>query len=247
MINFKVIIPVFNSQDWISKCLESLISQKCTNWQSVVIDDNSTDGTLEQIKSVIKKHDVMSNFKVLKRSLNVGALENIVYGISMICSDDEDVIVLLDGDDWFPNDEVLSYLNDVYLKEDVWVTYGSFESHLGIHSGFCKPISVPIESYRKSTWVTSHLRTFKYWLWKNVKNEDLKDHAGKYYSMAWDMAIMFPLLEMSGMDKIKFIDRIMYVYNDMNPINDFRKNIMNQISTANEIKSKKPYSRIEKK
>ena len=95
-------------------------------------------------------------------------------------------------------------------------------------------------------WVTSHLRTFKRGLWRFIKDEDMKDTTGKYYSMAWDMAIMYPLLEMAGLQKIKFIDRIMYVYNDVNPLNDFRKNVNNQILTAREIKGKPKYKKVEK-
>jgi glycosyltransferase involved in cell wall biosynthesis len=246
MINFKIIIPVYNAEKWIYKCLNSLIVQNYKNWNAVVIDDCSNDNTLEIIKKTIKESGVLSNFKVLKRNFNVGALENIFYGISKICDDEEDVIVLLDGDDWFYDESVLSYLNDVYTNENIWMSYGSFISESGAHNNFCKQIS-KVENYRKGSWVTSHLRTFKYWLWKKIDEKDLKNETGKFYSMAWDMAIMYPLIEMSGIEKIKFIKKILYVYNDTNPINDFRKNMMNQIVIANEIKSKKLYLKLEKK
>jgi len=243
MISFRIIIPVYNSEKWISKCIESLINQEYKNWKAIIIDDNSTDKTIESIKETIKSHNLKEFFKVMKRSLNIGAMENIVYGIQSICKDDEEVIVLLDGDDWLYDQYVLSYLDEVYTKEKNWMTYGSFVSESGMHNGFCKPIP-SIQNYRKDSWVTSHLRTFKYWLWKKIEDKDLRDAFGRYYAMAWDMAIMYPLLEMSGAERIRFIEKTLYVYNDNNPINDFRKNVMQQLNSANEIKNKKPYEKL---
>jgi len=244
MISFRIIIPVYNSEKWISKCLESVIKQDYKNWKAIVIDDNSTDRTLEEIKNTIQKTESRDFFRVMKRNGNVGAMENIVYGIQNICKEDEEVIVLLDGDDWLYDHNVLNHLNEVYTKENNWMTYGSLVSESGSHNGFCKPIQ-STENYRRESWVTSHLRTFKYWLWKKIDDKDFRDSSYKYYSMAWDMAIMYPLIEMSGMEKVRFIERNMYVYNDTNPINDFRKNVMQQLTIANEIRNKKPYLRVE--
>lgn len=243
-MKFSVIIPVYNSDRWVVKCLESLINQDYLNWRAVIIDDNSTDNTLEQIIKVIKDRNVMDHYKVLKRTLNVGALENIVYGIDKICVEDDEVICLLDGDDWLASNDVLSYLNNLYENNiGLLMTYGSFVSESGAHNGFCKQIR-STENYRKEEWVTSHLRTFKHGLWKRIDIADLKDSSGKFYSTAWDMAIMYPLIEMSDVQRIKFVEKILYVYNDNNPNNDFRKNVMKQISMANEIKSKPRYRRL---
>ncbi len=52
--------------------------------------------------------------------------------------------------------------------------------------------------------MTSALRTFKYKLWKNIKEEDLKNREGKFYEAAWDLAFMFPMFEMAG-EKIEFV------------------------------------------
>ena len=41
-------------------------------------------------------------------------------------ADDEDVVVCLDGDDWLNGEGVFSRLNEIYEKEDCWLTYGSY-------------------------------------------------------------------------------------------------------------------------
>jgi glycosyltransferase involved in cell wall biosynthesis len=246
-VNFKIIIPVYNSDKWINQCIWSLYNQSYDNWEALIIDDASTDKTIDEIKKFMKDIPVnelykKSKFRVLQRNVNVGALENIVYGINFLCEDEEDVIVLLDGDDALYAFNVLSYVNEVYNNSNIWLTYGQYiDSKNGI--GLNKKLTMNSDQYRDGSeyWCTSHLRTFKYKIWKLIKDEDLRMSNGKYYSMAWDMAIMYPLIEMCGNDRICFIDKILYKYNDQNPLNDGKKNNSLQVLLANEIKNKPKY------
>lgn len=246
--NFKIIIPVYNSENWIQSCMKSVYNQEYQNWSAVLINDASTDQTLDKIIHFIKdipekEQHKKDKFRVLDRDKNVGALENIVCGINLICEDDEDIIVLLDGDDWLASSDVLTYLNQIYQNE-IWLTYGQYISSTYKTVGMNKNLTMNTNEYRdgKEYWCTSHLRTFKYKIWKQIKNEDLRDNNGNYYSMAWDLAIMYPLIEMSGNQRIKFIEKILYVYNDSNPINDGKKNPRLQINLAREIKNKRKYN-----
>ena len=56
--NFKVsiIVPVYNSEKYLSDCLNSLISQTLKEIEVIVIDDASTDNSRKIIKSFAKKH-----------------------------------------------------------------------------------------------------------------------------------------------------------------------------------------------
>jgi len=250
--NFKIIIPAYNAAPWIQKCIWSLHNQAYTNWKSVIIDDASTDQTLEYILSFMKDIPEADNYKrkqyrLLQRNVNVGALENIVYGINLICDNDEDIIVLLDGDDLLAAHDILEYLNEVYQNQNIWLTYGQY-IHMSDNKtrGMNKPLTMSTREYRdgKEYWCTSHLRTFKYKVWKQLKDADLRMSNGKYYPMAWDLAIMYPLVEMCGNRRIQFINKIMYIYNDTNPISDGKKNPIYQISLAREIKNKPKYPEL---
>ena len=44
-IMISVIIPVYNAEKYIARCLGSLQNQTCRDWEAVCIDDGSTDGT----------------------------------------------------------------------------------------------------------------------------------------------------------------------------------------------------------
>jgi len=78
-------------------------------------------------------------------------------------------------------------------------------------------------------------------LWKKINEEDLKDETGNYWSVAGDLAFMFPMLEMSGMEHFKFLSEKLYVYNESNPINDHKVNMSNVLKTTNIIRNKTPY------
>ena len=46
-IKITVIVPVYNAEQYISKCIESILEQTYTNLQIILVDDGSTDGSGE--------------------------------------------------------------------------------------------------------------------------------------------------------------------------------------------------------
>ena len=86
----------------------------------------------------------------------------------------------------------------------------------------------------------SHLRTFKYGLWQRIDDADLRDDSGEYYDVAYDQAIMLPLLELSG-GRISYIDSILHVYNKENPLNVDKNKAQKQSNTAEKIRKKPKY------
>lgn len=242
---FKIIVPIYNSINWIEKCVMSIINQTYTDYQVILIDDASSDGTTKKLLDILRHSPIdKTKFKLFNRTLNVGAMENIVFGINTICKSDFDKIVLIDGDDWLSSNDVLKYLNEVYNDPNILLTYGSYENSTG-GQGLNSCLNMSAKDYRKSNiWCTSHLRTFHYGLWKRIKDEDLKDSRGKYYSMSWDQALMFPMIEMADNDRIKYIDRTLYIYNTENPINDHKKNVSLQLALSQEIRMKSVYNKI---
>jgi len=126
------------------------------------------------------------------------------------------------------------------------MTYGSYIYNPGGAPGV-EPSEYPKEvvktnSFRKDQWRASHLRTFKYKLWKNLDKNDLKD-GNKYYEMTYDQAIMLPLLEMAS-ERSKYIPEVLYVYNTENPLNVDKIKAQRQSELAQTIRNKKPYTRI---
>ena len=240
-MHFKIITPLYNVEKWVRVCIRSIIAQTYEDFQCVLVDDASTDNSVSIIEKEIKTD---SRFTLIRNEKNVGALENIYNAIIASNPKDEDVIVCLDGDDWFYDKNVLSLLDSTYKTEDCLITYGSYvEYPSGRRGKFPKQLPEDVivnKRYREYEWCTSALRTFKHHLWNRIKKEDLLDSEGRFYQMAWDLAFMFPMLEMSG-GRSKYIHDILYVYNLTNPINDHKIDNFYQLKLEREIRTKTKY------
>ena len=73
-----VVTPVFNSFEYIEKCIMSVALQFYDNYIQIIVDDCSTDGTVSKVKEVISNlpENLRSKFILLENSVNVGALAN---------------------------------------------------------------------------------------------------------------------------------------------------------------------------
>jgi glycosyltransferase involved in cell wall biosynthesis len=242
MNKFIVVVPFYNVEQWIKTCLSSAKKQTYKNFTCIVIDDISTDNSSLVVEKFIKDDD---RFIFVKNTEKKYALRNIYDAILSANPSDEDIIVTLDGDDWFASEDVLNILNSYYNDENCYMTYGSYkEFPTNLIGRYAKQIPSNIintNDYRNHEWCSSHLRSFKYKIWKRIDKQDLVDSSGQFYRMTWDLAIMFPMLEMCG-NKAKYVKEILYIYNLNNPINDHKVDNTLQIKLEMEIRRKNKYN-----
>ena len=155
---------------------------------------------------------------------------------------------MLDGDDWLSCYEILSKLNDAYQEHKCLLTYGSYVAYpsgfRGVEPSKYSSDVVRYNLFREDKWRASHLRTFKYVLWRNLDKRDLKHENGEFFQMTYDQAIMLPMLEMAS-ERILYIDEIMHVYNRQNPLNVDKIKAREQYKLACKIRKKSKYERLE--
>lgn len=243
---FKIIVPSFNSFSYLPKTLSSIADQANKNYDVCVIDDASS---FKEQREIILDYAKRYNWKYLFHKTNLGALASILDGIKAINCQDDDVIVLLDGDDWFYDEHVLERLDEIYTKEDIYLTWGQFETYpLGcIHINYADEVEDEViekKLFRKIDDVFWPLRSFKYRLFREIRKENLIDpQTGEYFRVSGDKALMYPMLEMAG-HKIKFVEDTLYVYNMENPLNDYKINRSKQIEATNAIRAMPPCDSI---
>ena len=234
-----ILTTTFNCEKFIERSLYSIMSQTHKDFKCFITDDLSTDNTRTLVEKIIQKDERFSLVKNEKKFYQPGNYDQIIRGMDI---HDDEICVEVDGDDWLPNSKVFEIINKVYNDSDVWMTSGSFKYHDG-RPGFAQP-PVNSDNIRSQTFTLSHIRTWKSWLWKKISVEDLKDENGEYWNVAGDLAFMFPMFEMSGMEHYKFISEILYIYNESNPLNDHKVNMPSVMKTVNQIRAKQKYQKI---
>ena len=217
---FIVFSAGWNCETYVRKHMRSVRRQVYPNFVHVVVDDASTDKT-----NAIIKHNKHSRMKLHRNVSNMKWVANAVKRLPEHIKSDEDVIVLVDMDDWFASKRSLSIIASAYERNDCWVTYGSF-AYRKKNGRMTDKVNRPIytseaiakREFRKIPWQWWHPKTFKAFLFNAIKREDLYAPDGKFPPYSYDKAIGFPILEMCPPEKFHHIDDLIYVYNVENPM-----------------------------
>ncbi len=235
---FNIVVPLFNAEKYIEKCLNSIINQSYKKFQVQVVDDCSGDSSYEIASSICKDH---KNLKMLRNPRRIGALNNISNLLSTkIKKPTKTIDLIIDGDDYLYSGDVFHIIKEKYIQTNCLITYGSHISSKGVQGKKYPRLVREFNLFRKYFWYGSHLRTFRHDLWLAINPKDLLNKNQEFYSVAWDLAIMLPMLEMAG-NRQEFISDVLYAYNDNNPISDHRIRRKEQIQSAREIRQKKIY------
>ena len=204
-----ILVPCYNFEQYIKKCLLSIYKQTYKNYKCIIINDGSTDLTRSIINLFCKMDSRFQQFNYKK---NRGPAFGKYIGFLQIkkrCTPN-DICVVLDGDDYFFRNDSLSIINNTYNKTKCWFTYGT---DVGEHSRQCLNI-VPlnITNYRKHTWHYNHPRTFKTYILNYFTKKDFLYRNNSWLKKGTDINYVFKCLEFSGNEKIKHIDTIIYYY-----------------------------------
>lgn len=109
-----IIVPVYNVEPYIRKCLDSILSQTYTNWEAILVDDGSTDGSGAICDEYAKKD---SRFVVVHKQ-NEGVAK---ARITAFEHSRGQLITFIDADDYVDNCYV-SYLYENMINHEVDVS-----------------------------------------------------------------------------------------------------------------------------
>jgi glycosyltransferase involved in cell wall biosynthesis len=240
-MKFKIVVPSFNSVDFLPKTLRSIEIQTFKDYEVCVIDDGST---LKKQGEIIRDFADRNGWNVITHEKNVGALQGLVEALAALHCKDDDVIVVIDGDDWLAHDHVLETLHRVYSNNDIYMTWGQCEIYPAGKTPmkYAQPVPdmvIDQKLYRDIPFVFWHPATFKYLLWRHIDDSDLRDEDGRYFRIMKDKATLFPMLEMCGHKK-RFIDETLYIYNIGNPLNDYANTPQEEIQRVDRLLQSRP-------
>jgi len=234
-----ILTTTYNCEKYIERCLYSIMSQTFKDFKCYITDDLSTDSTTNIVEEIIKNDNRFILIKNKEKMFQPGNYDQVIRGLNI---GDDEICVEVDGDDWLPDSNVFKRIQEIYEDKTVWMANGSFKYHDG-RKGFASPPS-DFKTIRDKVFTLSHIRTWKSFLWKKIKIDDLKDENNNYWSVAGDLSFMYPMIEMCGEEHYRFMNDINYIYNESNPLNDHKVNIHLVNKTVNNIRNKKSYDRI---
>jgi teichuronic acid biosynthesis glycosyltransferase TuaG len=141
-----IITPSYNSAKFIKQCIESVITQKYTNWEMLIVDDYSADNSLQILKKYNDKR-----IQLIELDENVGASESRNVAIRKAKGK---YIAFLDSDDlWEPQklEKQISFME----KEDIAFSFSTYQpmsdDESKLYSIIHAPKIVTYSSYLKKT------------------------------------------------------------------------------------------------
>jgi glycosyltransferase involved in cell wall biosynthesis len=218
-----IIIPSYEAGEALNRCLDSVMKQTDQEFKVVLIDDAST--TRSHRRSCSRYVDAYG-WMLIRNTENMKCPYTIKQGIEASGAAEDDVILLLDGDDFLTHVAV-EHIKEVYEKyPQLWLTYGSYQPYPDWTTE-PRPSEYPTitrwnRDFRTDIMRFNHPITFRRFLWDALEDVDLQDNDGNWFTDGYDQVIMSPMLEMAGADHYAFLDEVLYYYYAKNPLSEWR-------------------------
>lgn len=109
-MKFSIVIPVYNVEKYLDKCLNSIVSQTYDNFEVIIVNDGSPDNSQDIIDKYVKKDSRFSSYK----KENGGLSDARNYGIER-CKGD--YLLFVDSDDYIEEDLLKELSNSLKKKK----------------------------------------------------------------------------------------------------------------------------------
>ncbi len=203
-ISFSLLMANYNNAKYIEEAINSILSQTYSNWELIIVDDCSTDNSIQIITPYLKNKKI----KLLKNGKNLGyggALKSAIFNAS------NKIVGIIDADDKL-DIKALEKIADAYKKNP---DYGVIYSTLWICDS-------ELRNRVQCSWIRSiesgdsliispgvlHFKTFRLDMYKKTSGFN-----SKYLDIAIDFDIILKLEEVT---KFKYVDIPLYYYRVQN-------------------------------
>lgn len=202
MMKISVIVPVYNSSDYIGRCIDSVLNQTYNNFELILVDDGSIDNSL----SILKEYEIKDKrIKVFtQKNSGPGVARNL--GIAKATGD---YIVFVDSDDYIDEEyfDLLSKKDDDVVFIDVNQVNEKFEmiseEHISIYASKPKDYIIRSQLTGKIPW--GGVR-------KAVKRVLLANNHIKYSNLQIGEEALYSFLVLYYAKSFSFINKAVYSY-----------------------------------
>ena len=207
MDKISIIVPIYNVEKYLRDCIESIINQTYTNIEIILVNDGSTDSSLEICKEYAEKND---KIKIVNKK-NGGLSDARNYGLEHATGK---YIMFVDSDDYLALNSCEVLYNAIKDTEFEFVTANfAFTDSEGIpwkrpmFSDKFQNTPLDIEDYKKSFYLVNSAVWNKIFKKEFLDNNHLKFEVGLLAEDA-----VFTTLAFLKAKKTYYIKDIVYYY-----------------------------------
>ena len=230
-----IIIPVYNIENDLAFCLDSILNQSYKNWECILIDDGSTDLSGKICDLYVKKDKRFSVYH--KNNEGVSSARN--YGIE---KSKGDFIVFIDGDDWIDKNYLSFFMEKMETDIDIVMCHTILEypnNSLELFS--IKPKYIEFNEKNRKDLILSSISInysdvmlkkklgFLNTVWgKMYRTDIIKKYNIKFENFEISEDALFNRKIFYYIKKIKIYDNILYHYRmrDFSAAHSFKKNYL---------------------
>lgn len=215
---FAIIVPNYNNdhgsyegKTFLQNCIESILTQTYKNFELIVVDDKSTDTSLETIQEYAKKDKRVHLIKNARKRYNGGSRNvGIDYALNNL---DFDYFCFLDSDDWWKDNKVLEDINSRLYGHEMLIIGAEMLYSDGVHyttyNEYKNYEEFFISDGTKTIWCTA---------WCRVINKNKIVHFCEDTLME-DRVWSYRQADNVDFNKVVNIKRVCYVWNRTNTTN----------------------------
>ena len=114
MIKLSIIIPNYNNQKYIELCINSILNQSFKDYEVIVIDDGSTDKSVEIIEQIAKKHSCIKLIKQYNQNASIARNRGIELAKGKY-------ILFIDSDDYIYDEKAIGNMINKIGNNDLLI------------------------------------------------------------------------------------------------------------------------------
>lgn len=199
-ISVTVIVPSYNHEEYIQKCIESIMHQSYRNFELIVVDDGSNDGSVEKIVELQSKY----NFKAIFQE-NLGLAKTMNKCLMHYCN--SKYFTFCASDDYWAEKKLEYQVSFMEANPNIFMCFG--KNKIVKENG---SILEPNNPVYRGGWIFNDIFTLKYhlpvsYLFRSEVFERIGLYDENLFAEDFDMN-----LRISSMSQIGFIDEYLIYY-----------------------------------
>lgn len=210
-IKVSVIVPVYNNEKFLKKCLDSIANQTLKEIEIICVDDGSSDGSLEILNEYKLKDE---RFKIISQ-VNSGAAIARNNGLKIV---NGDFVAFVDSDDWLELDALERLYDNAVSNGSDMVLFNSVEHQQD--NKLKERIYIRDDNIKNHNYFTFNYRYKKNFvmngylvIWSKLyRTSFLKDNDLQFTNHLIFNDVQFHIKSMLAAEKISYCPYILYNY-----------------------------------